>query len=69
MMLELDYETADRITLLCLKDSLKTLKKEVRNHKKKGYYMHPEDLSDAETKYIPALEVLIKYYGGDWQID
>lgn len=63
--LEIDYETADRITLAVLVDHLKMLKEEVRKHKEEGTWMHPEDFHDAEVKLIPALEVLIPYYGGD----
>ncbi len=62
--LTIDFETADRITLLVLQDSLKYLKQEVNDHVHKGSYMHPEDYHKSMTEYIPALETLIKYFGG-----
>jgi membrane-bound lytic murein transglycosylase MltF len=60
----IDYETADRITLLTLKDQLDMLEKEVTNHLLNGEYMHSEDLQEALTTLLPALRVLVKYYGG-----
>ena len=62
--LEIDFETADRITLLSLKDHLAYLKEEVRLHVEEGKYLHPEDYHMNMTKLIPALELLIPYYGG-----
>lgn len=61
--LTIDYETADRITCLVMKDQLKYLKEEIRLHVEEGKYLHPEDYQNSMTKYIPALEVLIKYFG------
>ena len=63
--LTIDYETADRITLTVMQDHLGYLKEEVRAHVEDGAYMHPEDYHESMTKYIPALETLIKYFGGD----
>ena len=60
----LDFETADRITVLTLQDQLKYLKEEVRLHVEEGQYLHPEDYHNSMTKLIPALELLIPYYGG-----
>jgi hypothetical protein len=62
--LTIDFETADRITLLTMQESLERLEKEVEDHLEKGEYMHPEDLQESMIKYIPALKTLIKYYGG-----
>jgi len=62
--LQLDYETADRITVCSLKSQLSYLKEEVRLHVEEGQYMHPEDYHESMTKLIPSLETLIKYYGG-----
>jgi hypothetical protein len=62
--IELDFETADKITLLTMKEQLGYLKKELKNHHKKGTWMHPEDVYNSEHVLIPALEVLIDYYGG-----
>ena len=63
--LEIDFETADRITVHCLKDQLKYLKEEVRLHVEEGQYMHPEDYQESMTKLIPSLETIIKYFGGE----
>jgi len=60
----LDGETADKITVLNLKDYLKYLRKELKDHKKKGEYMHPDDVAET-MKLIPALELIIKNFGGD----
>jgi hypothetical protein len=60
----IDYETVDRITLLNLQDQLKTLEKEVLDHTTSGAYMHADDFQEAIMTLLPALRVLIKYYGG-----
>lgn len=60
----IDYDTADRIALCVMQDQLKYLKEEVRLHVEEGQYLHPEDYHDSMTKLIPALETLIKYFGG-----
>jgi cytochrome c553 len=60
--LELDYETADRITLLILMDQRKYLIKELEDYKE-GKWMNPEDVI-MNGEIITALEVLIPYYGG-----
>ena len=60
--LEIDYDTADRITLLVLKDQLKYLRKELEDFKQGGW-LHPEDVAN-NIKIIAALELLIPYYGG-----
>lgn len=62
--LEIDFETADRITVLVLKDQRRYLLDEVIQHEKNGKYMHPEDYHESKTKLIPALDTLIKYWGG-----
>jgi len=59
---EIDYETAERICLLSLKDNRDYLKKELKDHKK-GAWMHPEDVV-YNTQLIEALDVVIHYYGG-----
>lgn len=63
--MEIDWETADRITLLNLQDNLKYLESELKAYKEDGQYMHPEDASHSEYIYIPALKALIKFYGGE----
>ena len=60
--LTIDYDTADRITLLVLKDQLKYLRKELEDYKE-GKWLHPEDVVN-NAKIIEALELLIPYYGG-----
>lgn len=60
--LEIDYETADRITLITLKDNRKCVKEELENYGK-GAWMHPEDVV-YNTKLVEALDVIIHYYGG-----
>ena len=75
--LEIDYETADRITVCVLKDHLEYLRRDidwfdasdedkVQLEQAYGYkpYVHPDDYIDAKKKYIPAIELLIKYFGG-----
>jgi hypothetical protein len=62
--LTIPYDVADGITLASLQDQLKYLKEEVRLHVEEGKYLHPEDYHDSMTRLIPALEVLIPYYGG-----
>jgi tRNA G37 N-methylase Trm5 len=58
----IDFDTADRITLLVLKDQLKYLRKELEDYKD-GKFLHPEDVV-RNAEIIAALELLIPYYGG-----
>ena len=60
--LEIDFETADRITVLTLKEQRKYLKKELAAFKK-GEYLHPEDVAN-NTRVIDALDLVIKHFGG-----
>jgi hypothetical protein len=60
--LSIDFDTADRITLLVLKDQLKYLRKELKDFKE-GKWLHSEDVTN-NIKLIAALELLIPYYGG-----
>jgi hypothetical protein len=60
--LEIDFETADRIALLTMKEQRKYLKKELADFKK-GEYLHPEDVVN-NTRVIQALDTIIKHYGG-----
>ena len=60
--IKLDFDTADRITLLVLHDQLKYLRKELEDFKD-GKWLHPEDVAN-NIKIIAALELLIPYYGG-----
>lgn len=63
--LEIDFETADRITVCTLKDQLRYLKEEIRLHVEEGAYLHPEDYHNSMVQLIPALETLIVYFGGE----
>ena len=58
----LDYDIADKITLLTLQDQLKYLRKELEDYKE-GKWLHPEDVVK-NAEIIAALELLIPYYGG-----
>jgi hypothetical protein len=60
--LSIDFDTADRITLLVLKDQLKYLQKDLEDFKE-GKWLHPDDVT-GNIKLIAALELLIPYYGG-----
>ena len=60
--LMLDYDIADKITLLTLQDQLKYLRKELEDFKN-GEWLHPEDVVK-NAEIIAALELLIPYYGG-----
>ena len=60
----IDYETADRIALCVMKDQLKYLNEEIRQHTEEGKYMHQDDYHDSMVKLIPSLKTLIAYFGG-----
>lgn len=65
----LDGETADRITVLNLKEYRSYLKKELREWKKNprtdtnpdGYWLHPEDVA-INVRVIEALDTVIKQF-------
>ena len=65
----LDGDTADRITLLTLKEYRNYLKKELSEWKKNpktvenpnGYWLHPDDVA-INTQVITALNTVIKQY-------
>lgn len=60
--LEIDFETADRITLCTLKEQRKYLKKELKDHEA-GCYLHPEDVVN-NMQMIKHLTKVIDYFGG-----
>lgn len=62
--LEIPFEVADQITLASLRDQLLYLTQELREHDKTGKYMHPEDAERSRVHLIPALKLIIQYYGG-----
>jgi hypothetical protein len=59
--LEIDFETADRITVLTLKEQRRYLKKELAAFKK-GQYLHPEDVSGNQIM-VHHLDAVIKHFG------
>ena len=59
--LEIDVETADRITVLVLKEQRRHLKKELADFKK-GRYLHPEDVSGNQIM-VHHLDAVIKHFG------
>lgn len=59
----IDYETADRITLLTLVDAKESLEKEWQDYEN-GQYLHPDDVA-ANRKYLAALKEVIHYFGGE----
>lgn len=60
--LEIDFETADRITVLTLNDQRKYLQKELADFEQGGW-LHPDDVVK-NIKMIAALELIIPYFGG-----
>ena len=60
--LMIDFETADRITLLTLINQRKYLKNELKEYRQ-GQWLHPEDLF-RNAEIIAVLDILIPYYGG-----
>ena len=60
--LEIDFDTADRITVITLKEQRQYLKKELKDFNK-GEYLHPEDVVN-NTRVVQALDVVIKHFGG-----
>jgi hypothetical protein len=62
--LEIDYETADRITIQTLKDHLKYMKEDLRQHLEEGKWLHQNDVYDYYV-YIPKVEDVINYFSGN----
>ena len=56
--LEIDGETADRITVLTLKDYAKYLRKELKQFHN-GKYLHADDVTD-NIKKVAAIELILK---------
>ena len=69
MSIAIDVETGDRIALCVLQDHYKYLTEEVQRHLQEGQYLHPVDLAHSQNKLIPALELLISYFGGELPVD
>ena len=62
--LRIPYEVADGVAVAVMQDHLHYLKEEIRLHVEEGQYLHPEDYHKSMTELIPAMETLIKYFGG-----
>jgi hypothetical protein len=63
--MEIPFEVADGIVIAALKNHIGYLREEVRAHVEDGAYLHPEDYHNSMVKLIPAMELIIEYYGGD----
>jgi ribosomal protein S12 methylthiotransferase accessory factor YcaO len=57
------WEAADAITLSTLKEQYAYLVEELRKHDEEGDWMHPEDVENSRQNLIPALEIIINYFG------
>ena len=77
--IEIDFETADRIAVAVMKDQLDYLRLEVlwfesddaerrliENEQGRHMWVHPEDYKHNVEELIPAMETLIKYFGGSY---
>ena len=62
--LTIDFDTADRITVLVLKDYRKLLQKELDDYES-GEYLHPEDVA-GNVKRIGALDLIIADFSTEW---
>jgi hypothetical protein len=65
--LTIDFETADRITILTLLSQVGYLKEELRAHVEEGKWLHPEDKAHS-MMLIPAIELIIDYFGGPTRV-
>jgi len=61
--LEIDMDTAEKITLLSLQDHCGYLKEELRAHIEDGQYLHEDDVTN-NHQLIYCLEKIIPYFGG-----
>lgn len=59
--LTLDFDIADQITVLSLKDARKLLKEQLKEHKN-GKYLHPEDVGENYI-ILDAITKVLNYYG------
>jgi hypothetical protein len=62
--LTIDFDTADRIAVLVLKDYRKLLQKELDDYES-GEYLHPEDVA-GNVKRIGALDLIIADFSTEW---
>lgn len=63
--LTIPYDVADKIAVTVLEEHYNYLVQELRAHKVEGKWLHPEDAIKSQDELIPALKVLIKYFGGE----
>lgn len=61
--ISLDYETADRITVLVLKEQLSFMQESLRAKLEDDKYLHPTDSELYTEKYIPSIKMLLEYFG------
>lgn len=76
--IEIDFETADRITVATLKAQLEYLLEEQKifeaspeelaemkkTSDRYSFYVHPEDYANNRDNLIPSMKTLIHYFGG-----
>ena len=60
----LDYETADKVTVMRLKDYLDTLETTLRNHRENSGWLHPDDIPHTE-RTIDAIKIVLRDFGED----
>ena len=60
--LKIDYETADRIAALSLKDIKESIQRDMKEHDQFGGFMHPQDIVN-NLQLIKAIDLLLSYYG------
>lgn len=64
--IEIDYETADRIVVASLKDSIQGLREDIKDLKKKKKLSQWEKMNLAENSLsLDHLEKTFNYYGGN----
>lgn len=61
--LSIDFETADKITLLNLQDYRTVLKNELDKYLT-GQWLHPDDVAK-NARTIEALNIIIRDFGGE----
>jgi len=61
----LPFEVADGIALAVMIDHRNLIRKELKDHTEKGAYMHPDDLVYNIGQLMPALNLMIHYFGGE----
>jgi hypothetical protein len=63
---QIDYDTADRIIVCTLKDSMNSLKREIKNlRSKKNLLPHQKGDLEYYIKDLNAMKIVYEYYGGN----